>query len=102
MTYKLQLPKTWKIHPVFHAALLTPYKETDTHGPNDMNPSPDLIDREEEYEVEAIISHRKRGKGLEYLVTWKGYSLVDNTWEPQKNLKEAQEILDAFKQQHSL
>ena len=25
ITYKLKLPKTWKIHSVFHAALLTPY-----------------------------------------------------------------------------
>jgi hypothetical protein len=25
---KLQLPKTWRIHPVFHCSLITPYKET--------------------------------------------------------------------------
>jgi hypothetical protein len=27
VTYKLQLPPSWKIHDVFHAFLLTPYKE---------------------------------------------------------------------------
>ena len=31
---QLLLPKSWKIHPVFHNSLLTPYKETKEHGPN--------------------------------------------------------------------
>src|SRR6266404_3547125 len=30
---KLQLPTTWRIHPVFHNSLLSPYKETIAHGP---------------------------------------------------------------------
>ncbi len=31
---KFQLPTTWRIHPVFHNPLLSPYKETTAHGPN--------------------------------------------------------------------
>jgi Integrase zinc binding domain/RNase H-like domain found in reverse transcriptase len=31
VVFKLQLPKTWKIHNVFHASLLMPYKETEEH-----------------------------------------------------------------------
>ena len=30
----LRIPPQWKIHPVFHALLLTTYKETTEHGPN--------------------------------------------------------------------
>ena len=30
----LCIPSQWKIHPVFHASLLTSYKETSEHGPN--------------------------------------------------------------------
>ena len=46
---------------MFHAALLTPYHETDEHGPNYIKPPPDLIDGEEEHEVEAIITHKPIG-----------------------------------------
>ena len=55
VNYCLKLPTQWSIHPVFHIDLLTPYCETPTHGPNYQRPPPDLIDREEEYEVEKIL-----------------------------------------------
>jgi hypothetical protein len=31
-SFRLKLPPSWKIHNVFHASLLTPYKETTTNG----------------------------------------------------------------------
>ncbi len=34
VNYRLELPMQWSIHPVFHTDLLTPYRETATHGPN--------------------------------------------------------------------
>ena len=43
---------TWKIHDVFHALLLSPYKEMEEHSPNFEEPPPDLIDGEHKYEVE--------------------------------------------------
>src|SRR6266446_2462921 len=84
VAYQLELPPNWRIHDVFHASLLTPYHETAVHGPNFARPPPDLIDREEEYEVEQIVAHRQHGrsKQLQYLIKWKGYPESDNTWEP--------------------
>ena len=41
LSYQLEILKSWKIHPVFHASLLTPYKENDIHGPNFPQPPPD-------------------------------------------------------------
>ena len=58
LTYHLHLPPTWKIHDVFHAFLLLTYRETAEHRLNFMNPPPEEIDSEEEYEIAEILSHR--------------------------------------------
>ena len=83
VAYQLQLPTAWTIHNVFHASLLTPYRETIEHGTNYTRPPPDLIEDAEEYEVEAIVNHRHFGRKqqLQYLIKWKGYPDADNTWE---------------------
>ncbi len=102
LTYRLKLPPQWRIHPVFHASLLTPYKENDIYGPNYLRPPPDLIEGEEEYEVEAIMWHKKpRGK-LMFLIKWEVYPSADNTWEPEEHLSNAKEILDKYKARHCL
>ena len=83
VAYQLQLPTAWTIHNIFHASLLTPYRETTEHGTNYTRPPPDLIEDAEEYEVEAIVNHRHFGRKrqLQYLIKWKGYPDADNTWE---------------------
>ena len=70
VTYRLNLPPSWKIWNAFHTSLLTPYRETDSHGPNYERPPPDLVEDEEEYEVDQILDSRKHGRGsaLQYLV----------------------------------
>jgi len=42
-------------HTLHHASLLTPYKETDQHGPNFLEPPPDILEGEPEWEVEQIL-----------------------------------------------
>jgi hypothetical protein len=58
VVFQLALPPQWRIHDVFHASLLTPYKETEEYGENFMQPPPELIEGQEEYEVEQIIDSR--------------------------------------------
>jgi hypothetical protein len=101
ITYQLTLPPTWKIHDVFHVDLLTPYIETDFHGPNYTRPPPDLINEEEEYEVEQVLSSRRHGRGckVQYLVKWKGYPDSDNEWVNWDDMH-AQEALEDFRQQN--
>src|SRR5712671_7832429 len=99
VAYCLQLPAAWNIHDVFHASLLTPYRETASHGPNFTRPPPDLVQGNEEFEVETIINHRffGRRKTLQYLIRWKGYPSSDNTWEPVDNVH-APEIVKQYHQ----
>jgi hypothetical protein len=82
VNYHLELPTQWSIHPVFHIDLLTPYRETTMHGPNFTQPTPELIDGEEEYSVEKILDSRHFGRRwrLQYLVKWEGYPDSDNMW----------------------
>lgn len=52
---------------------------------------------QEEYEIEVILRRRStKGKGVEYLVKWKGYDDSENTWEPKSSLKGATEAVEAF------
>jgi hypothetical protein len=96
VTYRLRIPQHWKIHPVFHASLLSPYHENPAYGPNYARPLPDLINNEEQYEVEAITAHKRvRGK-LRFLVKWKGYPSSENTWQTEEDLKDASETLKAY------
>jgi hypothetical protein len=52
LTYCLKLPLQWKIHPMFHAFLLTSYKENDIHGKNYLRPPPDVKPDRDQYIVE--------------------------------------------------
>jgi hypothetical protein len=97
VTYRLNLSEKWKIHNAFYATLLSPYVETKEHGVNFTEPPPDLIGGEPEWEVEKILGSRRhrQKKTLEYLVKWKRYSAVHNSWEPANNVH-APELLEEF------
>ena len=95
--YRLELPKSYRIHDVFHVSLLEPYHRR--AGAVETLP-PIEVEGEEEFEVEAIVAHRETTKGRQYLVRWKGYAPVDDTWEGQANLQNAQEKLKAYHQRN--
>jgi len=103
VAYRLALPLSWGIHDVFHASLLLPYRETATHRPNFTHPPPDLIEDEEEYEVEAIVNHRRHGhwRQLQYLIKWRGYPSADNTWEAAADVH-AEDLVKEYHQRHPL
>ena len=101
LSYQLQIPGSWKIHPVFHASLLTPYKENEIHGPNFPEPPPDLIN-EEEYEIKQILKHRGTPEHHFYLIRWKGYTAEEDTWLRETDLEHAADILNAYKKRIKL
>jgi Chromo (CHRromatin Organisation MOdifier) domain len=83
VVYHVELPQQWKIHNIFHASLLMPYKETEEHGENYMQLPPELVEGKEEYEVEQVLNSRCTGctKKLQYLLWWKGYSRAHDSWQ---------------------
>ena len=99
---RLQLPVQWRIHPVFHVSKLRPAVIDRTLHPDPhTRPPPDLIDGEEHFEVESILDSRFRGRGLQYLVHWKGYPHEDNQWLPRSQLLiSCPDIISLFHSSH--
>jgi hypothetical protein len=105
VAYKLELPESLKIHPVFHVSLLRPYQDPMTFSdrpPVTPPPAPITIDDAPEYEVERILDHRTRRRHLEYLVKWVGYPEYDASWEPETNLNNAKESVEAYRASRSM
>ncbi len=88
--YKIELPKKWRIHDVFHVSLL----EQDTIRKGRVDETTSRLEFEsdgdgKEYEVEVICDNAVYAReseehlsGLYYLVSWKTYPEEENTWEP--------------------
>merc|ERR1719186_2043535 len=50
-----------------------------------------------EYEVEKIVDNRRHRGIKQFRVKWKGYGDDMNTWEPEANLVDCKEMLQAYK-----
>ena len=99
--FQLKLPPQWKVRPVFHTSLLTPYKETKEHGTNFPEPPPDLVDRQPEWEVEQILGARHRCNQMQYLIRWRGFSDAHDSWEPMTHINANQLIGDFYREHPS-
>src|SRR5271167_144449 len=96
LAFKLELPPQMRIHPVFHAKLLEPYKASTLAGRTTPAPPSILVENELEYVVEEVLDSKiDRGK-LKYYIEWEGYPPEDRTWEPVSHLKNAKEAVARF------
>jgi hypothetical protein len=96
VAYRLSLPATMKIHPVFHVSQLRPYLDPVPLHEVPPRPPPIEVEDELEYEVETVLDKRIRHRRTEYLVKWHGYPEYDATWEPLSNLQHAQDVINDF------
>ena len=92
--YTLRLPQKYgRLHPTFHVSLLELYR---LRKGSDI-PEPIDIDGIEEWEVERILdSHTSKNGVKRYLVRWKGFSEADDTWEVEKHLENARELVNDY------
>jgi hypothetical protein len=97
--YKLRLPNSYKGHNVFNLQHLTKYLRSNELGrPKLMNPR-DTLPSSEEYKVEKIVGEQRRKGKLYYCVRWKGYNAKDDTWQTAWDLRNAPELVKAWRQQ---
>ena len=108
--YKLELPKRWRIHDVFHVSLLE--QDTTKKGRVDEKTAEQLEFEaggdNEEYEVEGIRNSAVYAResevghlpGLYYLVSWKGYPKDESTWEPASAVQHLRKLVSTFHKDH--
>ncbi|RXK39475.1 hypothetical protein M231_03308 [Tremella mesenterica] len=99
LAFKLQLPPSMNIHPVFHVNLLEPMRKGHPQQPQDPPPRIE-VNGQEEYIVNHILDSRiGADNGYDYLVNWKDYSSVHDSWEPWENVNHTT-AYKTFRRQH--
>ena len=101
--YRLKLSPTLQIHDVFHVSLLEKYRQDTITGRQQIWPSPIITpDGDIEWEVHEVLDSQVfgRGKRLQYLVSWEGYGLEENSWMPAANLENARDAVEQFHRLH--
>ena len=105
VAYQLELPATWKIHPVFHVSHLRPFRDPAIVDPTRATrpPPPVVTDGDAHYEVERRLRHRDhpRSGARSYLVRWHGYGVEDDSWVAARDLN-APALLREYNRRHHL
>ena len=95
---KLRLLSSMRIHPVVNVSRIVQYREQ-IKGQKKEEGKPVEVEGVEEWEVKKILN-KKKIRGVEkYLVRWKGFTAKGDTWERKENLKNAEELIEEFKQE---
>ncbi|KAI2666816.1 Transposon Tf2-6 polyprotein [Labeo rohita] len=102
VTYRLQLPPHYRIHPTFHVSLLKPFHDpllVSTEPGEEEPPPPIVVEEGTIYKVKEILDSRRRGGKLEYLLDWEGYGPEERSWDPREDVLD-DTLLKEFHETH--
>ena len=94
--YRLALPASMHIHPVFHDSLLEPHMANMFPHRVLALPLPTQVDSLLEFEVNSVVDSRYFFRKLQYKVDWVGYDQSDLSWELVENLSNASLAIKEF------
>ena len=97
--YKLDLPRAYEVHSVFHVNLMNPVATDPLKGHWQEPSSLILIDREEKWLMEEILDAWKIRRSLNYLIKWVEFD--NSTWQPAANITHFPELLQEFYERFS-
>ena len=86
-----------RIHPVVNVSQIVRYKEQ-IKGQKKEKGKPIEVEGVEEVEVEKILNKKTMRGVVKYLIQWKSFTAEGDTWERRENLKNAEELIEEFKQ----
>ena len=93
--FRLELPPGSQIHDVFSPDVLIKAPNNPLPGQEQPEPSGEVVDGVEEWEVEKILAVRLRRKQLQYQVSWVGFD-PDPEWYPAANFQNSPHKLREF------
>lgn len=107
LAYRQDIPKEWRIHPVFSIAQLEPCPSPDSDPfarPRPYNPDSVYVEGDTDlvksFEVERLIGKRQtKGRSPEYLVRWKGYGPEHDAWRSIPELGDAAQHLKDYEEE---
>ncbi|KAK3550578.1 hypothetical protein QTP70_000036 [Hemibagrus guttatus] len=81
VAYRLRLPVSYRICPIFHVSLLKPAHPLGSGEMSSVEPPPPLdIEGSPAYLVQALLDSRRVQSQIQYLVDWEGYRTEERSW----------------------